>query len=269
MSSSLVFTANLIALAIYTCASIYFITCLIRKHSLGRNALLGTAAIAVVFHGIGGIGSNFSDAGFQLSYFGVSSLTFCTINLILLISSLKKALHNLFLLLFPLSALAIAASMLAGNQAQPLLSYSIASHVVLSLIAYSLLTIASLQALLLAYQSHQLKHKQLNLGLRLLPPLQTIEALLFELLLVGEIMLTLAIASGFWFLEDMFAQHLVNKTVFSLCAWIIYAVLLWGRWQLGWRGIKAIRWALGGFVCLMLAYFGSRLVLEIILQRAG
>lgn len=267
MPSTLVFTANLIALAIYTGASAYFIVRLVRQHSLARGALLGTAAVALVFHILGGVGSNFSEQGFQLSYFGVSSLTFCTINLILLISSLKKALHNLFLLLFPLSALAIAASLLSGATNQPLLNYSIASHVVLSLIAYSLLTIASLQALLLAYQSRQLKHKQLTPGLRLLPPLQTIEALLFELLLVGEIMLTLAIASGFWFLEDMFAQHLVHKTVFSLCAWVIYAVLLWGRWQLGWRGIKAIRWALTGFVCLMLAYFGSRLVLEMILQR--
>ncbi len=65
----------------------------------------------------------------------------------------------------------------------------------------------------------------------------------------------------------MFAQHLVHKTVFSLCAWLIYGLLLWGRWQLGWRGNRAIRWALAGFVCLMLAYFGSRLVLEMLLHR--
>ena len=118
-----------------------------------------------------------------------------------------------------------------------------------------------------ANQNHALKNKSRLTNARLLPPLQTMESLLFELLWVGEILLTLAILSGFYFLEDMFAQHLVHKTVFALSAWFIYALLLWGRHQMGWRGTKAIRWALAGFVCLMLAYFGSKLVLEIILNR--
>ena len=93
------------------------------------------------------------------------------------------------------------------------------------------------------------------------------ESLLFEFLWVGELLLTFVIISGFYFHKDLFAQHLVHKTVFTLCAWFIYAILLWGRYQLGWRGTKAIRLALTGFVCLMLAYFGSKLVLEIILNR--
>lgn len=260
--------ANLIAFVIYGVASIYFIARFWRQHSLDRRAMLVTCGIALVFHSLGVLGTSFHAKGFHLSYFGVSSLIFWAMNLLLLISSLKKELHNLFLLLFPLTALSIFATLLnhPGAPVQ-LMDYSIASHVVLSILAYSLLTIASLQALLLAYQNHQLKHKQLTPGVRLLPPLQTIEMLMFELLWVGEIMLTLAIVSGFWFLEDMFAQHLVHKTVFSIFAWCIYALLLWGRWKLGWRGNKAIRWALAGFICLMLAYFGSRLVLEMILHR--
>lgn len=268
ITPSLTQSANLAALVIYSLASLYFVVRLLRQHSLERRSLLLTATAALAAHGIGVFAGHFQREGFQLSYFAVSSLIFWVINLLVLISSLKKALHNLFVLLFPLSALSLLAVVNSDHQTGHLLNYSIASHVLLSIIAYSLLTIASLQALLLAYQTRQLKHKQLTPGVRLLPPLQTIETLLFELLWVGEIMLTLAIASGFWFLEDMFAQHLVHKTVFSLCAWVIYAVLLWGRWQLGWRGNKAIRWALAGFVCLMLAYFGSRLVVEIILQRS-
>ena len=93
------------------------------------------------------------------------------------------------------------------------------------------------------------------------------EALLFELLWVGEVLLTLSIMSGFIFLENIFAQHLVHKTVFSIAAWFVYAFLLMGKYKLGWRGNTAIRWTLAGFVFLMLAYFGSKLVLEIILQR--
>ena len=69
------------------------------------------------------------------------------------------------------------------------------------------------------------------------------------------------------FIHDLFAQHLVHKTVLSLLAWVIFAILLWGRWSRGWRGRKAIRWTLGGFFTLMLAYFGTKLVLELILHR--
>lgn len=267
-TGNIIFSANLLALAIYGLAGLYFLTTFWRQHSLNRRALLMTTAIALVFHGVGVFGTSFHAQGFHLSYFGVASLIFWAMNLILLVSSLKKELHNLFLLLYPLAALSIFATLMNQPKASvELMDYSIASHVILSILAYSLLTIASLQAALLAYQNRQLKNKHITPGVRLLPPLQTIEALMFELLWVGEIMLTLAIASGFWFLEDMFAQHLVHKTAFSIFAWCIYALLLWGRWKLGWRGSKAIRWALAGFVCLMLAYFGSRLVLEMILHR--
>ncbi len=150
---------------------------------------------------------------------------------------------------------------------QLILDFHIAIHVILSIIAYSLLTIASLQAVFLAYQNHLLKTKQHITQTRFLPPLQTMESLLFELLWAGEILLTLAIISGFWFLEDMFAQHLIHKTVFAIAAWSIYAGLLWGRHFRGWRGNKAIRWTLAGFISLMLAYFGTKIVLEVILHR--
>src|SRR5690625_2145637 len=101
----------------------------------------------------------------------------------------------------------------------------------------------------------------------LLLPFQTMETLLLDMLWAGVLLLTLFILSGFVFLDDMFAQHVAHKTVFSLAAWVIYVVLLWGRHRVGWRGYTAIRWTLAGFVLLMLAYFGSKLVLELILIR--
>jgi len=100
-----------------------------------------------------------------------------------------------------------------------------------------------------------------------MPPLQTMETLLFEMIWAGQILLTLSLITGFTFIHNMTAQHLSHKVIFSVMAWIIYAVLLWGRHTLGWRGAAAIRFTLGGFAALMLAYFGSKLVLEVILQR--
>lgn len=264
----IILSANLIAIFIYTAAAIYFGNKFARQQSFKSSHVLGVAALGLIAHGVGVYGLSVSENGLNFSLFTASSLIFWVINAIVLISSLKKELHNLFLLLFPLSAISVLTSIAATNpEWQHTLSYSIAAHVILSILAYSLLTIASLQALILAYQNYALKHRSRIANARLLPPLQTMESLLFELLWVGEILLTLAIISGFYFLEDMFAQHLVHKTVFALSAWFIYALLLWGRHQMGWRGNKAIRWALAGFICLMLAYFGSKLVLEIVLNR--
>ena len=83
----------------------------------------------------------------------------------------------------------------------------------------------------------------------------------------GFALLTLALLSGFAFLEDMFAQHLVHKTVLSTLAWLMFGGLLIGRLRYGWRGKTAIVWTLSGFAVLILAYFGSKMVLELILQR--
>jgi ABC-type uncharacterized transport system permease subunit len=79
--------------------------------------------------------------------------------------------------------------------------------------------------------------------------------------------LSVAILAGLLFVTDLFAQHLVHKTVLALAAWLIFAVLLFGRWRFGWRGRKAARYTIAGFVVLALAYFGSRFVLETVLGR--
>lgn len=260
--------ANILAALLYAALGIYLTTQVFRQRNLNLPYFFGAICITLIFHAIGIYGISVKADGIQLSFFAVSSQIFWVINTTVLLSGLKKSLHNLFIFLLPFSAIAVLSTLLSHSQSSVLqLNYKLASHVVLSILAYSLLTIATLQALLLAYQNHQLKIKAGLHSLRYLPPLQTMEALLFEFLLVGEILLTLSIVTGFIFLENIFAQHLVHKTVFSIAAWCVYAFLLMGKYKLGWRGNTAIRWTLAGFIFLMLAYFGSKLVLEIILQR--
>ena len=147
-------------------------------------------------------------------------------------------------------------------------SFAASAHIASSLIAYSLLNIAALQALFVAIQDHYLRnHRTDNALMRSLPSLQAMESLMFQLIAAGLLFLTLSLMSGFLFLDDMFAQHLAHKTVLSLLAWLVFAILLVGRQRFGWRGQTAIRWTLGGFMALMLAYFGSKMVLELILKR--
>jgi len=100
-----------------------------------------------------------------------------------------------------------------------------------------------------------------------LPPLQTMERLLFQLIFFGFFLLTLTLLSGLLFVHDLFGQHLVHKTFLSFAAWLIFGGLLIGRLRYGWRGRSAIRWVMYGYVTLILAYFGSKLILEQILGR--
>jgi ABC-type uncharacterized transport system permease subunit len=140
-------------------------------------------------------------------------------------------------------------------------------HIFISLLAYSMLTLATLQALLLSYQSNHLHNHHPGGVLRILPPLQEMEHLLFQLLTAGFLLLSVGLITGFIFLDNIFAQHLVHKTVLSIVAWFAYGILIWGHLQFGWRGKLAVRYTVIGFVLLMLAYFGSKVVLELLLQH--
>ena len=253
----------------YLAAWALLLNAVFRQQQLPAKPLLAVITIGLCAHYLAVFWSLRTDAGYQFGIFKVPSLFFAVINSVVLVSSFRKPLQNLFLFLLPLSIAALLTNILTGENAKlgHSLTAPVISHILLSILAYSLLTIASLQALLLAYQNHQLKTKHLTGMMRLMPPLQTMETLLFEMIWAGQILLTLSLITGFTFIHNMTAQHLSHKVIFSVMAWIIYAVLLWGRHTLGWRGAAAIRFTLGGFAALMLAYFCNKLVLEVILQR--
>ena len=156
-------------------------------------------------------------------------------------------------------------------------SFEFRSHLLLAMLAYSLFAIAALHAALMALLERRLHGSTLaepGAGvfagpLASLPPLLTMEALLFRLLTLGFLLLTLTLASGFVFSEELFgkAMKFNHKTVFAIISWLIFATLLAGRYVYGWRGRKALRWTIAGFTSLLLAYVGSRFVLEVLLSR--
>lgn len=267
MAISIHTATSLAAIALYLCGAAYLFFCARQQRPLNSRRVMIIAVAALSLHALGCYPMLFHSRGLNLGFFNIAALIFWVINLLVLISSLKKPLHTLFVFLFPLSALGMITALARHDQSLVTqISGPMVVHILLSILAYSLLFIATLQAVLLAYQNYQLKHKHPSGSIRLLPPLQTMEALFFEILWAGQILLTLSIITGFLFIEDLFAQHLVHKTALTLLAWCIYAVLLGGHVLRGWRGFTAIRWALGGFTALMLAYFGSKFVLEFLLR---
>ena len=141
-------------------------------------------------------------------------------------------------------------------------------HLALAMIAYSLFVIALLHALLMTVAERQL-HLKRGFATINLPPLLTLEKLLFRIIGAAFVFLTLTLATGIAFSETLFGRPMRadHKTVFAVLSWITFGWLLAGRFLYGWRGRTALRWTLGGFVLLVLAYIGSRFVLEVVLQR--
>ena len=142
-------------------------------------------------------------------------------------------------------------------------------HLALAMIAYGLFVIALLHATLMAIAERQL-HGKGTVAFTHLPPLLTLEALLFRMIAAAFVFLTLTLITGIAFSEELFGRPLRadHKTVFALLSWVVFGLLLAGRWRYGWRGRTALRWTLTGFVMLLLAYVGSRFVLEVLLGRS-
>lgn len=186
--------------------------------------------------------------------------------------SFRQQLEMLGVLLYPIVGLCALYGALVSNAhvgSFPIDDWRIQLHIVISTLATGFLTIACIQALALAFVEEALHRRRaagdnamaVNLSLRL-PPLQTMEQLLFELVGTGFFFLSLTLVSGLLFVHNLLAQHLAQKTVLSFLAWFMFGLLLWGRRRYGWRGRIAVRWVLVGYVLLVAAYFGSKLLVE-------
>lgn len=147
--------------------------------------------------------------------------------------------------------------------------FAFKTHMLIALLAYSLFAIAAMQALLMNFLEKRLHHATMPPMLKNVPPLLTMETLLFRIIGAGFVLLTLTLFTGIQFSEELFGKPLQfnHKTVFAFISWTIFAVLLGGRHFYGWRGRIAVRSTLTGFSMLILAYIGSKFVLEVILQR--
>ncbi|MDA0795355.1 MAG: cytochrome c biogenesis protein CcsA [Proteobacteria bacterium] len=254
------------AVAIYLGGFIYLLRQLLKSPNFNPAQLKIVAAAAIAMHGFSSARLLFVTDGLDLSLLKIVALIFLVINLVVFISGQKKALHTMYLLLFPISAISLIAALSApSTKVAEVMSPYIQGHILISILAYSLLAIAALQALLTGYQNWQLKHKQQNFLMRTFPPLQTMEKFLFDLIWAGQILLSLSLISGFLYYEDLFDQKLLHKVTLSLVAWSVYAVLLWGRHNRGWRGNKAISWSWVGFIAILMGYIGSKIALEFIL----
>lgn len=230
---------------------------------------LAIALIAAILHAWGLIKQIYLPAGLDLAFFPMLSLMGCATALMVIATAFGKPLENLAIAALPIAALTLLLQVSVHTQGNLVQvdSGGMMLHILISIVAYSILSIAAVQALLIAVQDRHLRNRHPGGFMRALPALETMECLLIRLIATGFGALTIALLSGAIYIENIFAQHLVHKTTLTLAAWLVFAILLFGHWRFGWRGRTAVRWTLGGTLVLIIGYFGSRFVSELILGR--
>lgn len=235
-----------------------------------QNLHSAMIALALILHGwllFNGLFGN----GFNLGFYNALSAIFWLTVLIYWLSDLKHELHSLQAFVLPPAAIfAVLPAFTTQNHYLPTAEANLfLAHIGIAILAYSLFTFAALHALLMTIAERSLHNKPTLIKLPSFPPLMVMETLLFRIISLGFILLTITLISGMLFSEQIFAKPMQfnHKTIFSIASWLIYGALLFGRYKYGWRGAKAIRWTLAGFGLLLLAYIGSKFILEVLLHR--
>lgn len=232
-----------------------------------RGVLLG----ALVIQGFGLYEGLFSAGGMRFSFSFAMSLMLWLAVLIYWLESFRSRMDGLQPMVLPLAALGALSPALfpqlrvvahAG-------AWGFQLHFLTAMLAYSLFTLSALHAIFMGFAERKLHQREITRSLASLPPILTMEALLFRMITIAFCLLTLALISGVMFSEAIFgkAMALDHKTLFAFASWGIFAALLIGRRVYGWRGRVALRWTLAGFLVLLLAYMGSRFVAEVLLHR--
>ncbi len=261
-------------------AGLLYIICALLPEQRHRVITLGTL-LAWLLHGaslvMGVVEPDFLRFGFAVMLSAAMWLSVAAY----WVENLNLAVDGLRRLVLPVAAVAIVLPVLFPGSLVPLAGKSplFSWHIALSMLAYGSLTIAAFHAVLMAMQESRLhslaaasgSSSWFGLVVDRLPALLTMERLLFRLIGIGFVLLTATVLSGVFFSEELFGKpfRLEHKTVFTLLSWVLFGVLLTGHYWRGWRGRTALSFTLSGFATLLLAYVGSRFVMEVVLHRSA
>ncbi|MBB1472388.1 cytochrome c biogenesis protein CcsA [Luteimonas sp. MC1782] len=261
-------TSILIAALLYALATALLVRALRRGPSVGRG-WLPFAAAAVIAHAVAHAIDWHAAAGVDLHFHAALSLVGLGMAALTTGYGARGRMAALGVVVFPIAMASLLAwaSQHGDNAGGARLSLPLRMHAGSALLAYATLAVAAVLAVMLWLQERSLRRREFHGWLRVLPPMVELETLLFRTIGVGFVLLTATLLTGLVFVDDFFAQHLVHKSVLSVLSWLAFGALLVGRWRRGWRGAIAVRWTLAAMVLLVLAFFGSKFVLEMVLGR--
>jgi ABC-type uncharacterized transport system permease subunit len=268
VSLPLVYT--ILALIAYTASFWYLFIHLMSKRTPNQWFIGLTTGLGLLLHALVLYGDMYTPFGMNYDVFVIMSFTSGLMLLLSLIYSTYRPTLALNLIGIPVAATGLILGFIFTQPVKLITQNSLGLdiHIILSLSAYAVLLMATIQAVLLRLQDRELKNKQKRrIWVSLLPSYQAMESLLFDMLVTGFVLLTVALGFGFFTIDNFFAQHLAHKTAFSIISWLVYGSLLLGHYKFGWRGQKAVRFTLLGFGLLALGFIGSKFVLEMLLGK--
>ncbi len=239
--------------------------------TLNRGILSHAIALPLALHGYLLYGILFVGGELNLGLVSALSLILWLTMLVYWLARFFYPLAGLQTLVLPLAAVgAVLPALFPAVHTPPQhASWAFDAHVLMAMLAYSLFTIAALHAGLMSLVEKRLHHATMPPVLRAVPPLLTMEILLFRIIGAGFILLSLTLISGMVFSEQIFGKpwRFNHMVVLGFASWGVFAMLLGGHYFYGWRGRIAVRWTMSGFVFLLLAYLGTKFVLEVLLHR--
>ena len=260
--------AFLLAGMVYILVSIYIGWALIHDKPIHKGVSLGLLVVGMLAHAALLYPHVVTLYGLNFNLFNTISLISLFFLFFYVIFSLYRPIVSLGILAAPTALAGMIVGYIGRAPYRPITAISVGleAHILLSLAAYCVLLMAALQALFLRLQIRELKHQSIHrFWVNKLPSLQSMESLLFDMLLVGFVLLSIALGIGFVYVEDLMAQHLAHKTVFSVLSWLLFGALLLGNWRAGWRGKRAANMTIYAFILLAIGFVGSKFVLEMLL----
>jgi ABC-type uncharacterized transport system permease subunit len=258
-----------VAVVAYLVATLVLARALARDPAGPRHGWVPLAVVGVLAHAAFHVQAWREAQGLDMHFFAALSLVGLGMAAMTTLVGSFGRMAAVGVVAFPVAAITAAGYAGYGHMHGEALDWRLQLHVWSALLAYATLAIAALLALMLWLQERALRRREFHRWLRALPPLTELETLLFRTIAVGFLLLTATLLTGVLFVENLLAQHLLQKTVLSVLSWLVFGGLLLGRWRRGWRGTTAVRWTLTAMALLVLAFFGSKLALELGLGASG
>lgn len=258
----------LLTALIYAVTGLTLYQKLIKQHTIHKSITIIALLIGAVLHGSLLAPQIITIYGLNFNIFNTISLISLFFLLFFILFSLYRPILSLGVLAAPTALAGLSVGYFGRAAYEPLteLSPLLQAHIFLSFAAYCVLLMAAIQAIILRLQIRELKHKTIHrFWVSKLPNLQSMESLLFDMILLGFVILSIALALGALTTYDILNQHLAHKLVFSVLSWLMFGVFIIGHYRQGWRGKRAANFAIYGFILLAIGFVGSKAVLELII----
>lgn len=257
-----------ISAILYAVTGLYLYNCLIKNTRIHKAMTLSAILVAALTHALLLIPQILTLYGLNFNIFNTLSLTSLFFLIFYGLFSAYRPILSLGVLALPTALLGLSVGYFGKAAYEPLTNLSIVLqvHILLSFAAYCVLLMAALQAIILRLQIRELKRRSTHrFWVSKLPSLQSMESLLFDMILLGFVILSLALGLGVVATYDILAQHIAHKLAFSLLSWLIFGIFIIGHYKKGWRGKRAANFTIYGFGLLAVGFVGSKAVLELIL----